>query len=536
MSSILTIKERVDLATDIIQNWSGKANTYVGVGRLQNWSTNDLIIPSPNNTIDTINSIFDNLFAIKKVSAADMCGVVPRVDWIPNVVYDAYDNTVDMYSYMDVEQISNGTITTYTTNNQIVSSNSTFNYDFAAGSFISYYNPSTNITEMKEVVSINAAGDFMTVNSKPSFAITTTTYYNTSNTYPNYAQNFYVRNSYDQVYKCLFNNNGALSIEMPLITIGGQLPENRWIETGDLYKWKYMYTIPSGLKQKFFTTQWMPVSKDPVVTAAAVDGSIDIIKIANGGTGYNSNVACSNATIVTVTGNGEGANVSAYVSSSGTITDVTILSGGSGYTYANITVAPGLTGKSANLIPVISPHGGNGGNPAYELGATGFMLSVSLDADEHGTIPTTAVGGSGIFDYHQISIIKDPRLSSNTSNIASAINYNTTTKLTMTPFAPVDFQTGDIVFQGLTYANAYFTSSVINSDSINRIVYLNNIRGTFNSNDTIRTVNTGANVAPTSLVHSDIQIYTGDILYIQNRAAVDRSPNQTEQIKLIIQV
>ena len=84
--------------------------------------------------------------------------------------------------------------------------------------------------------------------------------------------------------------------------------------------------------------------------------------------------------------------------------------------------------------------------------------------------------------------------------------------------------------------DAFFTASIVSSDSTVRRVYLNNIRGSFDVNESLRTVVTGAAIAPTGVVESDISPFSGDVLYIENRASVARAADQTEQIKLIIQV
>jgi len=46
----------------------------------------------------------------------------------------------------------------------------------------------------------------------------------------------------------------------------------------------------------------------------------------------------------------------------------------------------------------------------------------------------------------------------------------------------------------------------------------------------------GAGTADSAAVTLDINRLTGDILYIENRAAIDRSAEQTEDIKVIVQI
>jgi hypothetical protein len=543
ISNILTVKQKIEIAEKIISDWSATtSNTYLGIGRVSPWSQNDLSIPIASNSIDNINGVFDRLFAMKKITDSDMAIVIPRIDWSASTVYHAYDNTIDLFTNIDEDQVANGSITLSGLSTTVVGTGTTFTLDFTQGDILEYYNATDNTYGKREIVTI-VDDTHLVTNTSFGINLTTSTYYEVYDYTPNYAHPFYVRNSYDQVFKCLSNNYNystqteTLSTQMPQITLGGELPQNRFIQTADGYRWKYMYTIPSGLKRKFFTNQWMPVVSDTTVTSSAVDGSIDIIKIIDGGKGYNSNVPTTVAQIVTVNGNGTGANVLASIDSNGKIYDLTIINGGSGYTYATANAYGGLTGSGANLIPVISPHGGNGGNPVYELGGTTFMLCLELNGDESGTIPVVSNDTGGSFDYHQIAIIRNPRLSSNAFAYASNSVYDVSTTITMSPFPSGAFETNDIVYQGISYpGNYYFSASVVASSSAARKVYLNNIRGTFNPRDSLKTVRTNSNYAPTGVIGSDVLQYSGDILYIENRPAIYRAVDQTEQIKLIIQV
>lgn len=84
-----------------------------------------------------------------------------------------------------------------------------------------------------------------------------------------------------KVYKCLFNNNGAPSTQKPF---GEYLEPIEFPQDG--YIWKYMFTIDQLAIRKFATVDYVPVVPNPDVKAAAVEGSIEIIKINNSGAGY----------------------------------------------------------------------------------------------------------------------------------------------------------------------------------------------------------------------------------------------------------
>lgn len=352
-----------------------------------------------------------------------------------------------------------------------------------------------------------------------------------------YTNKFYVRNIRDQVFKCLFNNNGSASTIMPEITLGGQLPENPFIETGDAYKWKYMYTIPAGLKQKFFTSQFMPVISESNITSAAVEGRLDIIKIIDAGKGYNGNANGTSLNILTVTGDGTGANLTARVTTSANanasyISGINILNGGKDYTRAIITVNNGPpkigTTNYANVVAVISPPGGHGSDVARELGASSIMLTVVFEGDENGVLPVEVLDVGG---FRQIAIIKDPKLAN--SAYATGPIYRTTTKYSLSQ-PNRNFQHKETVFEGTSLSTASFTGVVEHFDSGANILYLNNLIGTVNSPATITGVTSGAIATVLSVTAPDLKLYSGDLLYIENREEIVRSLVEAQQLKLTL--
>ena len=187
---------------------SALSNLYVTIGRQQAWANADTA-PTPNTSANVYYSAWNDMIAMKKVTAADMNLVIPRVDWVANTKYVEYNQDLDLFAKANTSNIA-------------------------------------------------------------------------------YDNKFYVRNSKDQIFKCLFNNANTTSVAanstvMPEIDIGGQLPENPFVETSDGYRWKYMYKIPSGLKEKFFTNDYMPVVTEETISNSARNGRIDILKIITAG-------------------------------------------------------------------------------------------------------------------------------------------------------------------------------------------------------------------------------------------------------------
>ena len=92
---------------------------------------------------------------------------------------------------------------------------------------------------------------------------------------------FYVLNSKGQVFKCLDNNNNSPSTDEPELFLSATSLEEPFFITSDGYKWKYLYTLSSNQRQKFLNDEWMPVTFNRFVKAAAINRSIDIVRITN---------------------------------------------------------------------------------------------------------------------------------------------------------------------------------------------------------------------------------------------------------------
>lgn len=507
------------------------ANTYLGIGRPIRWGDeND---PESNTEIEDVvyttdyrNQTFRDLIAIKKVEAADTALVVPRRDWAANTVYDEYDSSIEMFSHTGKITLSG---TANATGNLIVANTAVFSGNLSTGNIV------TLNAETRQIIGLNAS--HIVVNTNFTYAVTDGTVVKIDNTYPYFANNFYVRNSKDQVFKCLQNANNANSTIEPTIDIDGQLPENPYILTSDNYKWKYLYTIPYGLKQRFFTSVWMPVITDAAVVAGAVDGRIDIVHITDGGSGYfldNGESGNSNSlSIITVTGDGSGASITAKVES-GVITDVNVLNGGTGYTRAELLIVDSdqlSNGTPAVANVHISPPNGHGSNPVTELGCYSVMTSVNLQGTEDGAIP---VGSDAYpFDFRQITLLRDP-LDAN-GDYANASTYRTTTKISLTDPGTSNYLPDETVFSGAaTVEDATFTATVVYWDFGNNELYVNNMQGETAPGETLKGDVSSTTATVLEVEAPEIELFTGSLLYIENRQKIVRDADQTEQIRLVL--
>jgi hypothetical protein len=335
---------------------------------------------------------------------------------------------------------------------------------------------------------------------------------------------YYIKNKYDQVFKCLWNNNGAASTVEPYFEPGTFSSTNIFQST-DNYKWKYIYTIDLAAKVKFLDSVWMPVpvgknSPNPLLYSAGV-GNIDVINVTNGGSSYDPTNA---AITITVTGDGLYANATANVVN-GAINDILVANTGSNYTYANVTISSSK-GSGAVAISPVSPIGGHGTDPISELGAAHVMITAQFNAAESGVIPTDVL-------YHQIGILLNPVAYSTTPNPANASIYKTTTDLVVASGAGT-FSLDETIYQGSTLATATFTASMLSFDSTNNIVHLINTTGTPAINSTLKGNSSGVTRTVLSYTTPDFVSLSGYVTFIENRTGVQRSVDGIEQYRIVI--
>jgi hypothetical protein len=245
----------------------------------------------------------------------------------------------------------------------------------------------------------------------------------------------------------------------------------------------------------------------------------------SGGVGYQSTPT------VTITGNGTGAVVEA--------SDITIVGGvitqilvkpnnaGSGYSAARVTITGGNPTTPATARAVISPIGGHGSDPVKELGGYFLVINTQLVSDE----------GSGDFiidnDFRQVGIIRNP-IDANTGEIGVESTYSALTTLNYSGINASSF-TKDQTITGLTSgAVAYIDSS---NSSDNSIKVHQNFTTGFRAFQIGEDIQAGSVTATLdSIDNPEIELNTGEIIYIENLSPVNRNISQTEDIKLVLEL
>ena len=533
MPAIISDQFRILNAANFVAGVANTANSYyaflglpnsgdVGLGYgTTDWNTNT---PAPKDGFKEYNDDYDTMIALKKLSEADVKRMVRKYSWAAGTIYEMYKSD-------------------YSREN------------------LSPQTASTNLYDAKYYVVNSQFKVYLCINNgqNPTSPL------------------------------------GRQSLDEPTFT---DLEPKAAGTSGDGYIWKYLYTISPSDIVKFDSIDYIPVPNDwgagdtTDVKNASVRGKIETALIVNAGGGYQPISTTFNN--IPILGDGTGGKASVTVDAQGKVNDVTITNGGTGYTRANINFFPGAPGTEtggpisglsavgvgttsvADFEVIIPPPGGHGNDVYQELGAFRVLLYSRFENDT--TNPDFIVGN----DFARVGVIKNPTTQSGSileSSRASALIGLKLESLTGGNVTDTDFAVDTPVYQTIgvgstavgyvaswdsatavlkvynpvglgstTYGFRLvdFTSQIgaggsyaINGQSSGGTLGINTSFGTAAVPGTATTVGSalvqlGQNFVE-GVAPSEIKKYSGDILYIDNRAAIQRSANQKEDIKIVLE-
>jgi hypothetical protein len=339
---------------------------------------------------------------------------------------------------------------------------------------------------------------------------------------------FYVRNRYDQIFKCLWNNNGSPSTVEPVVQPGStNVTQAMIMEDG--YKWIYLTTIDKGLKKTFFDNNWMPITYDrtpPNTLGGAKFGSIDAINITNAGNDYITGISTT-----TITVNGDGVGAAAYANvMHGEIQDIIVTSAGNNYTFATVTIqSTTANGSGATANAVVSPIGGHGYDIVSELGCNHVMITSEFNGSESSSVNSTYLSQIPLptdVSFRQVGLILNPLLSNGQE--ATDLVYNMSDILT-TSSGVGEFVSGERVEQ------TDFSAILVSHDTTNNIISLINTEGTYTLGAPIVGANSGVSRVILTYTPTVVNLASGYLMYYENRIPVERSPSGNEQTRIVLQ-
>ena len=516
MAAIITDQLRILNAKNFvagIQSTSNSYYTFIGLPNPTDYQSDwDTDPPAPKDNLSQADDYYDTMLALKKITPSDASQVVRKVTWQSGVTYDMWRND------------------------------------------ISRSNP-----------------------SQPSGA------------FDIYDANFYVMNSDYRVYICIYNNatpennfRGGPSLDEPTFT---DLEPRSAGSSGDGYIWKYLYTISPSQAIKFDSTNYIPVpnnwytnSNDAAVRLnAANSGQIKVVTIRNRGVALGD--ANSVYTNVPILGDGSGAKATVVIDNDSKVDSVTISSGGSNYTFGTLDLVAGgvPVGTTAPVFNVIiPPSGGHGADIYRELGAYNVLTYARFENDTGN--PDFITGNQ----FGRVGMIENPLANGSSSLLTSdkaAATY--AVRLTGAGYSEATFT-----------ADTYVTQTVgVGSTAVGRVVSYDQTTGVlkywqdrtncgFNSDGTLNAspvygfrenrftatpdsgdlfvrggsitlrIDNGFHGVSTvinnrtyylgqtfvsGLADPEVEKYSGNIIYVDNRPSVTRSASQKEDVKIILQ-
>ena len=489
MAAIITEKFRTHNAKQFKEDFSAAetaSSTYIFIGRSFAWP-NDAVPTAPANAVGEELDAWSDMIALKKVPTADVTHGLVRYNWTTGVTYDEYQHNVS----------------------------------------------ATNTSTATAASNI-------------------------------YDSRFYVMTEEYHVYKCIRtgrDSNGAViaSSVKPTGTSSTTIitTADSGSGTGRGYKWKYMYSISASDVIKFVTNDFIPVKTIGAQTEIfgtgtngvvgstatndstaqwdvendAVDGSVLHAVVTAAGTGYTDGEHSN----VDIDGDWSTIGKCSVTVSSGAITHVTVTTIGAGYRRGSIDIAgiSGIGSGSGGAIDVImSPIIGHGADPVEELGGNYIIINSRFEFGEgDGDFPTDN-------DFRRIGLVQDP-FNNGTTTVSSATSMTAYSQMTLSNASGLS--PDDIIMDTSSDGTGVAVSRIvsINGTVISHIPTANSAGGyaTFSQADVV--YKGGANIGTVSAVagaHPEVEHYSGNIMYIENRGAVSRAADQIEDIKLIIEM
>jgi hypothetical protein len=333
------------------------------------------------------------------------------------------------------------------------------------------------------------------------------------------------------VYKCIDNGSGGSAADNNFLsTVEPSGESTSLLPTADGYVWKFMFQVQQADVLKFVTTDWLPVNSPATSNqvdqlaveqdTATKNGGLEYVRVNNGGTGYiddngNPTGATSNTITLAATAsavNGTYDGMSVYITSGTGSGQIRLISSYVGATkIATLTSAWETNPISTSVYSVaptvtITSTSGNGSNATARVKTIvgGVIKKIAIVAEGNGyrLAAATITGGVGA------NAVVIP--------VISPIGGHGSNAVTELGGAYVMLNTRLIGNDGNDFP--------VNDDF--RKVHLV-VNPKLNGSETIASENTYST--------SELQQDSGEIIYSEFRAPINRAPDSTEDIKLVVE-
>ena len=570
MAALVTNKFRIHNAKQFIEAFdevsftSGAAvtdssgllnsNMYLFIGKVTGWS-DDASPPTPTDSV--ANTHYENwrdMIAAKKITASDVSHVIPRKNWTNNTNYFAYtDNTNTLFSQDFYVMTGDYNVYKCLSNSETNSSGTTASTSTTkptgTGTAIISTADGYKWKFMYQIPASDAL-KFVTPNYIPVDKVRRSNGY-LANTYDSAPGQ--VQFDVETATAAAGGGNGAIEV-VHLTTRGLQYLG----EVGNVASVTNTTTVT--ITGASLTADDCIVNNDIYFTSGDASGEGGTITDYNGTTKvvtFTPAITAPSATDgyaigpkVVISGDGQGANVRCTTNSTGGINATAIIAGGNNYSNASISIISNASqsnsfnpSPTAVLTPIIGPKGGHGSDAVDELGGFFTLINSRLEYSESNNFTTDN-------DFRKVGLLAQPKFSNGDFANTSVVDQATAAVVSSwngTAFSVDELVTG--ATSGATGRVVDFTGNntirmtdIIPSGNSTTAGY-NGIYGYFTNTEVIaaNTVGGGGSGASATangsgaVTGGDLQRFSGDIIYVENRSPISRATDQIEDIKLIIE-
>ena len=336
---------------DEIQNRN--ARYYYFLGKTISWD-DDTNPPYPIDSFDYELKTRNEIITLKEIKSTDVAFVIPRVNWVSGQIWDMYDDQYSDevqginlisggYGYSDPPAISitggggTGAVAVPTIQDGVVIA-------------ITMVNRGRGYTSKPTVTISGGGGEGAVASANVNIAYSGAQRLEDVNC-------IVITDEYN-VYKCLDNNNNSISTYKPIGTVVDP------VIMPDGYMWKYLYSIPIALRNKFLTDVYMPVV-NALRGQFYSGGEILNVTLENNGQNY---------TYANITVSGDGYRAADPL----ILQNVQISAAGTAYTSgATCVIDPPFAGANTwvNGVAILAGQKVEYNNNLYEATTTGIMAS-----------------------------------------------------------------------------------------------------------------------------------------------------------------
>ena len=504
MAAIITSKFRLDTTNKFVESLSDN-QFYMALGRPNAWTPSDTVPDTPYENDYTSHTLWENMFAMKRIDDTDIIHCSPRNLWVSGTTYVEYD-----------DQDTNIESKVY----HVISDNNNVYMCLKAGAGASTTNPDATGVQTSGVINHSGSDGYIW---KYMFTVPTTdvTKFLTSSFVPTRR----IKEAPGAGADTALTNQWSVQTN----AVDGAIYNMKITTAGTGYTSAPTLTIEGD-------------GSSATATATVSGGAITDITMTNVGSGY------THAT-VTVTG-GAGSN--------GAIRPVIGPIGGYGKDPTNdlrshyITINTTFTGDESGSIPdsndfrqiSVIKNPIEEANDSATLSTAGSMvvnnfyeiLTMGTSSDAHWA----TAGASADPTVGEVfkAIATTSSGSGTIAQVAEASAYNTCKSLTI-PASLSSTYVADFEFEGHTGGTVGAKGIVVEYNNTTGVLhYIQNEStgfGTFTTSHLTReTGSAGAGNAISAVTAPLINHHSGEIMFVENRTATTRATDQVETVRLVI--